>query len=596
MVCVPLSRLSKRTAFKIDLNMPFDLPTKRYWFERFPAIRALAWVWMLSGLHLTANAQTPPDAGSVRQQIEQQRAPALPAARPDRAKPPPEIRPTAGMTVRVRAFRFAGNSLLSTEQLAASLAEFTGRDLDFPGLQRAADSVAAAYREAGWIVRVYLPEQDVSEGIITLQVVEARFGGVSFEGDTPQRVKPDQLESIVIRQQASGQPLSATALDRALLLADDLPGVGVAGTLAPGAADSETALVLQATDEPFVYGDVGIDNTGARSTGSERFTANLSVNSPGGRGELLSVNGLHTQGSDYGRVALTVPDGYDGLRLGVSGSSMSYRVVDGPESIKTLNIQGRSSSLGLDWSYPIIRARLYNLYFAGGIENKHFHSDNRNSNPEDSKSYSDYDTNTLRVGLSGNRFDEWGGGGANSGSVQWVRGRLSDMIAHSQIDSIDRSYSKLVYSASRQQTIAGPHSVLFTLQGQHATQVLDSSEKLYIGGASTVRAYPVSELGGERGQFMSAEWRWRVGTAWVLSSFVDHGRVVSLPPTSSDAQTDLSLRGYGLSAGWQGPAGLVARLTWSRRIGAHPKPTQLGTDGDGTLKIDRIWLTTGLSF
>lgn len=547
------------------------------------------------GLSVSGWAQTTPDAGSLRQQIEQQRGIALPTVQPRRAPPPPEIKPTAGTTITVKAFRFAGHTLLSSEQLAQALAGFVGQQLDFGGLQRTADAVAAAYREAGWIVRVYLPEQDISEGHITLQVVEATFAGLRLESEASQRVMRAELETYFTRQQTQGQPLNANALDRALLLSDDLPGVSVAGTLVPGAQDGETALVLQTTDEPFIYGDVGLDNTGARATGSERLTASLNVNSPGGRGELLSLTGMHTRGSDYGRVALTVPDGHNGLRLGVSASSMNYRLVQGDESMLALQIKGRSSSLGLDWSYPLVRARMHNLYFSGGLDNKHFDSDNLNSDRGDPKSYSDYDTNSLRLGLSGNRFDEWGGGGANSGSLQMVWGRL-DLQAHGQIDSIGPSYRKFNYSFSRQQNLTTDHSLLLSLQGQHATQVLDSSEKFYIGGAGSVRAYPVSELGGERGQVLTAEWRWRLDSLLVLTAFVDAGRNISLPATSSDQQATLHLAGRGISLGWQGPAGISTRLTWAHRNGNNPKPTQSGTDSDGTLKRNRVWFTASVPF
>jgi hemolysin activation/secretion protein len=559
----------------------------------FPILPLIA----ATGLHIQSLAQSLPDAGSLRQQIEQQRTLPLPQAAPQpRVAPPPEIKPQDGISVRVQSFLFAGNTLLGAEQLTPALSEFVGRELDFAGLQRAADTVAAAYREAGWLVRVYLPEQDVSEGTITLQVVEARFAGVRFEGESSQHVMRTELQAWFQARQAEGDFLNANNLDRALLLTDDLPGVSVAGTLAPGAQDGETALVLQTTDEPFIYGDIGLDNTGARATGSNRFTANLNINSPGGRGELLNLNMLHAQGSNYGRVALTVPDGYNGLRLGVSASAMSYKVIGSSPSIIDLQIQGRSSSLGLDWSYPLVRARLHNLYFSGGLENKGFQSDNRNSNAADPKSYSDYETDSLRLGLSGNRFDTLAGGGANSASVQWLWGRLTAMQAHSQIDSIERSHNKLSYSASRQQTITPAHALLLTLQGQHATQVLDSSEKFYIGGASTVRAYPASELGGDRGQVLTAEWRWRMSPAVVLSAFADHGRVVSLPATASDQQTSLNLNGRGISASWQGPRGISARLTWSHRNGDNPKPTQTGTDGDGTLQKDRFWFSASMPF
>ena len=542
------------------------------------------------------SAQSLPDAGSLRQQIEQQRAVPLPQAAPrPRVAQPPEIQPRQGLAIHVKAWRFAGNTLLSSAQLAPALDEFVGKDLDFAALQRAADAVAAVYRESGWVVRAYLPEQDVSEGTITLQVIEARFAGMRLEGEPSKRVIATDIQAFFERQQKTGEPLNVNLLDRALLLADDLPGVSVAGTLVQGQTEGETALAVQSTDESLVYGEVILDNTGARSTGSNRVTANVNINSPGDHGELVSLTALHTQGSDYSRIGMTVPDGYDGLRLGVSASAMRYKVVDGPISLQSLNIRGNSSSMGLDWSYPLVRARMHNLYFSGGLENKHFYSDSINKSA-DLKSYSDYESDSLRMGLSGNRFDDFAGGGANSGSLQAQWGRLGNMLAHSQIDSIGRSYNKLNYSLSRQQTVTVDHSLFVSLQGQYATQVLDSSEKFYIGGAGTVRAYPSSELGGERGQLLTGEWRWRLHAAWVLSGFMDHAWVTVLPTTAADPSTLLSLRGYGLSAAWQGPMGLNAKLTWSKREGSNPKPTATGTDGDGTLQINRIWFTAGWAF
>ena len=37
-------------------------------------------------------------------------------------------------------------------------------------------NLAAAYREAGWVVRAYLPQQDIAGGTVTIQIVEAIFG------------------------------------------------------------------------------------------------------------------------------------------------------------------------------------------------------------------------------------------------------------------------------------------------------------------------------------------------------------------------------------------------------------------------------------
>ena len=570
------------------LNMRDEFLIPRRWLSIGLAVAGM------TGLH--AWAQALPDAGSIRQQIEPSRAlPLPPAAPPQRVAPTPEIKPPVGMTVNVKSFQLLGHRLLSTEELMPALAEFVGRTLDFAGLQRATDAVAAAYRESGWLARVYLPEQDISEGTITLQVVEARFAGLRLEGEPSKRVLSSDIEAFFEEQQKTGEPLNTLALDRALLLADDLPGISVAGTLVPGQAEGETGLAIQTSEEALVFGDVTLDNTGARSTGSNRVMLNLNINSPGDHGELINLTALRTQGSAYVRLGLTVPVGYNGLRFGFNGSTMNYKVIDGPSSLVSLNVQGSSDSIGLDWSFPVVRQRMRNLYFSGGLDNKRFYNDSINKT-SDTNSYADYETNSLRLGFSGNVFDDLGGGGANSASLQVVQGQLARVKAHTQIDTLGRDYIKFNYALSRQQSLTKDHSLLLNLQGQYATQLLDSSEKFYIGGASTVRAYPSSELGGERGQLLTGEWRWRLHAAWLLSGFIDQAWVTALPTTAADASTPSSLRGYGLSAAWQGPLGLNAKLTWSQREGSNPKPTATGTDGDGTLLINRIWFTAGLSF
>ena len=517
------------------------------------------------------------------------------AVRPAPVRPPPEIQPRAGVTVNVKSFQLLGHRLLSTEELMPALAEFVGRTLDFAGLQRATDAVAAAYRESGWLARVYLPEQDISEGTITLQVVEARFAGLRLEGEPSKRVLSSDIQAFFEEQQKTGEPLNTLALDRALLLADDLPGISVAGTLVPGQAEGETGLAIQTSDEALFFGDVTLDNTGSRSTGSNRVMLNMNISSPGEHGELINLTALRTQGSAYVRLGLTVPVGYNGLRFGVNGSTMNYKVIEGSSSLLSLNVQGSSDSMGLDWSFPVVRQRMRNLIFSGGLDNKRFYNDSINKT-SDTNSYSDYDLYSLRLGFSGNVFDDLGGGGANSASLQLMRGQLDRVKAHTQIDTLVRDYLKLNYSLSRQQSLTADHSLLLNLQGQYARQLLDSSEKFYVGGASTVRAYPSSELGGERGQLLTGEWRWRLHAAWVLSGFMDQAWVTTLPTTAADPSTLLSLRGYGLSAAWQGPMGLNAKLTWSKREGENPKPTSTGTDGDGTLQINRIWFTVGLAF
>ncbi|MFZ4703426.1 MAG: POTRA domain-containing protein, partial [Candidatus Methylumidiphilus sp.] len=126
---------------------------------------------ILSTITLSAHAQTPPDAGALQQQIERERQQRMPKRMaPDKPAAPAAMKPAAGVVITVKQFRFAGNSLMTNEQLTPVVANFLDRPLDFAQLQAAAAAVAEAYRAAGWVVNAYLPQQDITRGHVQVIV------------------------------------------------------------------------------------------------------------------------------------------------------------------------------------------------------------------------------------------------------------------------------------------------------------------------------------------------------------------------------------------------------------------------------------------
>ena len=113
------------------------------------------------------------DAGSLLQQSEQSIKPHLPST--DALKllslPPPMTLPEQfGMTVR-RVY-FVGNSRISKSQLYPAVQPFLNRPLNAVDIDKMKVAVANFYREMGWIVEVYLPQQTLDQNELTLQVVE----------------------------------------------------------------------------------------------------------------------------------------------------------------------------------------------------------------------------------------------------------------------------------------------------------------------------------------------------------------------------------------------------------------------------------------
>ncbi|MDP0983554.1 hypothetical protein Q6266_27880, partial [Klebsiella variicola] len=93
----------------------------------------------------------------------------------------------------------------------------------------------------------------------------ARYGGTEVE-QSGQRLAPDQARAMMEQGQVRGEALDLVALDRALLLISDLPGVKASASLVPGSAAGETAVALNLRDQDLLSGQVSVDNAGTRST------------------------------------------------------------------------------------------------------------------------------------------------------------------------------------------------------------------------------------------------------------------------------------------------------------------------------------------
>jgi len=548
-------------------------------------------------LPLITQAAPLPDAGSLRQQIEQNQPPGIAhKAKQEKSVEPAAMPAKTGIITTVKSFRFVGNTLITAEQLAPVVNGYLNRPLDFSQLQAAATAIATAYREAGWIVRAYLPEQDIVDGVVTIQITEAVFGKVYINGEAPSRISSEQILGIFEARQKSGEHLNADKIDRALLIAEDLPGIAIAGSLNQGVKEHETDLGLLLADKPMVVGEVGLDNTGARSTGSSRLTGNLNLNSPFKHGDLISANAVHTEGSDYLRLGGNIPLGSNGWRIGLNGSHLGYTLV-APE-FSALNASGTSDTLGVESTFPLIRSRLKNLYLNINADSKTF--DNQSSGATTTH----YKVNALTFTLDGNLFDNIWGGGANSASLSLVSGNLNlngspNQAGDATTTQTAGSYDKLRFAASRQQVITETVSFFGALSGQTSSKNLDSSEKFYLGGPGGVRAYPSNEGGGSIGTLLNLEMRWRLPQGFNLTGFYDCGHITINPNnnfTGASALNDFTLKGAGLSLAWQSGNGTSIKATYARRLGNNPNPTATGNDQDGSLLENRFWLTASLSF
>ncbi|MBK5263843.1 MAG: ShlB/FhaC/HecB family hemolysin secretion/activation protein, partial [Alphaproteobacteria bacterium] len=152
-----------------------------------------------------------------------------------------------------------------------------GKDVSLSDILDVAGEIENQYRRAGYIlVRAFVPPQRVADGIFMINVVEGFIANVAIEGGTAgtrNRIRT------YLEPARSSKPLQLRAIEEALLLANDLPGVTAAGVLRPSPDTvGASELVVTMPDNP-IAGRLAIDNRGSRFSGLWSATADVTINS-----------------------------------------------------------------------------------------------------------------------------------------------------------------------------------------------------------------------------------------------------------------------------------------------------------------------------
>jgi hemolysin activation/secretion protein len=551
--------------------------------------------WFVSSA-LAAFSQVPPNAGSLQQNIENSlRQNPLPYRVAPKLFNESIVTPNEGVSFNLKRIVFSGNTLLSNSQVEQLTAPYVYRDIYFSQLHALANDLEEAYRRLGRLARVIIPEQQISDQTLRILIEESNLGEIKVQGN-PKRVKPEQISKTVAGTQNNGQLMNVGSLERGVLLADDLPGVAVGAVLTQGGAPLITDLLVNAIDEPMYYGSVQTDNLGPTSIGANRFIGNLNVNSPLGVGDLLSGVYLATSGSNYERLSYSLPVGFDGLRLGINGSAMSYKLVSG--QFQSLGATGQTSTGGLEALYPIIRSKLTNLYFGANADYRAFNNSNAPSAVLSKYLVTDYSASLF---LS---TQDLVGSATNNLNIVVINGNTNLNGSPNQLGVISTnnaqgSFTKTRYTANRTLTLDTGFSAYANVTGQATGANLDSSEMFYLGGMNGVRAYPTNEGAGSQGEIVTLELRKLIAQNTNIALFYDYGHVQVNPNNAYvviGVLNSYDQKGAGLSVGLKPTPKFDIKAVWAKRMGTDTNLTSTGTYQNGSTGSTQLWLFASLGF
>jgi len=485
-----------------------------------------------------ARAQLPPPLPGVIERVAPTTPPELgPSLLP--GAPAATTGPGATQRLRLGRATLEGNRALPDGVLRPPLAAVEGRTVTLAEVEAARLGVLRAYRDAGFpyvSVAASLAPGDDGTALLRLAVTEGFVAELLLEGEIGPAARQARrfLEPLV-----GERPLSGAALERALLLASDIPGVAARGVLRPLPGEPGALQLVVRLDRQAVGGFASLDNRGYELTGAWQGLLVGQLNSFTALGERTEVALLGTDGAGQGFAQVTEEMFLGGSGLRLRAYAGAGRAVPG-SPLAAIGYVGETRVAGAALLYPLLRSRPMNLTLTAALDAFESTVEARDA-PGLGRTRQGRDAvRVLRFGIEGAALDGLLGlvpvAASTAGSVRLSQGiqalGASDGSGGSRLGS-EFGFTKLAADATRIQPLAEPaEGWLLTLQGTLAGQwsddLLPPAEKFFLGGNRLGRGFHAGQATGDRAVAGSLE--------------LQLGRVFELPmPTALPGGAELRL-------------------------------------------------------
>jgi hemolysin activation/secretion protein len=523
------------------------------------------------GVALAQQAPVVPDAGSLLQQLKPNKPP-LPAAAATglTIEQPNGSAIPAGEAFAVKRLEIKGNTRFDAATLHALIAAAEGKSLNLAGLTAVADRITDYYHRHHYpLARAILPAQSIKDGVVVIQVLEARYGRVALHN---QSHVTDSLLQSTLAPLKVGEVIEQTEMDHVLLLLSDVPKIEVHALIKPGETVGTSDLEVTTLPGPRWSAIASIDDYGNKYTGRIRGGGTLTLVDPFDHGDYLSLAGL-SSGADlnYGRLSYETTLNGLGTRLGAAYSGLHYKLGDGLES---LDGHGTAEVASLWAKHPLVRSQNADLYLQLQYDRLTLHDD-----LDASAIQTDRHLDNGSAGLTGDVRDAALAGAVSTANLTLTYGRLgfdngAAQTADTATAKTQGSFSKWNVNLARQQQFTAADGLYLSFAGQWSADNLDSSQKMIAGGPYTVGAYDLGVLSGDSGELGTAEFQHTLGTTlggtWQVTTYVDSEHIVINHDPWVAGVNSATLSGAGLGLNWAGAQQWTAKLQVAERIGAVP--------------------------
>jgi hemolysin activation/secretion protein len=419
--------------------------------------------------------------------------PVTPEAAPQTPLPPE----AAEITMKLEGVDLQGVTAFTQDEIFKIYRPLIGKTIKLSEVWGIAEKITDYYREKGYFLsRAYIPQQEIADGVIKINVVEGYIGKVVLDDPIAEkRLVKDLLAEITAQH-----PITAEKLEEIVLRLNDLPGHNFRSILKPleNAPEGATQLVLLPSKDPG-RGALTAGNSGSRFLGPWVDSLTYQTSLIDMQQTTLSfAASSQIDELRYGTISQDIPL-TPRLSLGLTGN---FVVANPGYDLRKNDIQSYSTELGVKLSYRNIRQWQRNMTLGLAVDGR-----NTNSDIFDTPLTRDR-VRALRGSVDYDFVDSHNAYNAMNVTISHGLSMLSSSEEGDPFLSRGQAvpdFTKIEGSYKHQRYLSEHILATGQVSGQLASQPLFSSEEFGYGGQAFGRAYDNSEISGDEGVAGSLE-------------------------------------------------------------------------------------------
>jgi hemolysin activation/secretion protein len=442
-----------------------------------------------------------------------------------------------------------GSTLINARQQQKLLSPWRGQCLDMARINQLTNAVSDWYISRGYITsRAFLTQQDLRSGELHLVMLEGRLEKIKMD-DAPERELKMAFPGM------EGRILNLRDVEQGMEQINRTRTTPVQIEILPGEKQGWSVVHLTATPEFPLSASVSFDNSGQKSTGVGQVNAGLTGNNLLGLADSWFVSGGRSSAFSNSKDAqnfaagVSVPYGYSLLDYSYSWNNY-LSTVDNNGYL--WHSSGDTETHRVNLSHVLFR----NGDIKTGVSVGLSHRINRNYLDDVLLQSSSRKLTSLLFGL--NHTQKMLGGVATfnptfSRGMPWF-GAESDGNQNGDLPKAE--FRKWSLNASFQRPVADNLWWLASVYGQWTPDRLYGSERMTIGGESSVRGFKEQSISGDNGAY------WRNELNYTLFTLPVIGQVSALAAVDGGWLHSDRLDPYAGGTLWGAATGLSTANRW----------------------------------